>query len=139
MLDPDGNPVKIVADVLEVIHYVIDSATSPMTSLTVTFAKVDSNNDYMQAGPLVQHVITAHELIVVLGTPGGITIEGIEESTLRTGIPGAGIEAKDLEPHMPPTAKPSWEANLIAGIRKKMEAIAKVPPAPIPPPEEPDA
>ena len=93
-LDEKGEPYKIVADVLETIHYVIDTQISPMSNLTVTFARVDPRNQFMKAGPQTQHFITGEELIIVLGKPGGIAIEAIEDSVLRTGIPSAAHQAE---------------------------------------------
>ena len=131
-LDEKGEPIKIVCDVLEVLTYVIDSQTSPMSALTVTFARVDPSNDFMKAGPQTQHLITGEELIIVLATPGGITIEAIEESVLRTGIPGAAIKPEDLAPYEGPKPKLDWYGRMIEDTRRKLEELKNVPPPPIP-------
>src|SRR5262245_3132905 len=105
ILDAQGNAVKIECDLLVAAHYVIDTKTS-IVSLTVTFEKADDQGpialpkiagatSFYKAGPMVQHMIIGEELVQVI--EGGITIEGIEESVLRTGIPSANIAVEDLE------------------------------------------
>src|SRR4030095_15176261 len=125
ILDENGNAVKVVCDLLVAGHYLIDTKTNPMASLTVTFDQADEveppppeavqlptpppapehlpvlpeppKSTLLRAGPMTQHMITGNELATILEEPGGITVEAIEESVLRTGIPSAGIAAEDLE------------------------------------------
>ena len=112
-----------------------------MSALTVTFARVDPSNGFMKAGPQTQHLITGEELIVVLATPGGITIEAIEESVLRTGIPSAQIRPEDMAPYEGPKPELDWYGRMIEDIRRKLEELKKVAaadpiPGMMPPPED---
>jgi hypothetical protein len=119
-LDSSGEPYKIVCDVLVVTCYVVDCDTMPMPSITVTFARVDSSRDFARSGPLVQHLITGHELIEILEDLP-ITIESIEASVLGTGIPTAYIAPEDLavDPSLP-----SWMNQTI--IARMRDTLAKL-------------
>jgi hypothetical protein len=145
MLDENGNAVKVVCDLLVAGAYVIDTKTSPMTSLVVTFDRADEveappeathlptlpppvESSLLRAGPMTQHMISGLELATIL--EGGITIEAIEESVLRTGIPSANIAAEDLE---------LYEAGfrvkeLVAGIKSRVAKLEaqRLEPVPIP-------
>jgi hypothetical protein len=155
ILDENGNAVKVVCDLLIAGHYVIDTKTNPMTTLTVTFDRADEieppppeatqlptpppapehlpvlpeppQSTLLRAGPMTQHMITGNELVMILEAPGGITVEAIEESVLRTGIPNAYIAAEDLELY-----EAGWRvAELIAGIRRQVTELEAPVPAPV--------
>jgi hypothetical protein len=127
ILDQDGNALKLVCDLLVVGHFAFDTKTQP-PSVTVTFDKADEQlppdepavtplivtETLFRAGPMVQHLIIGEELIWILDH--GVSVENIELSVLRTGIPTAGIPAEDLEYYEPGLRM----AELIAKIRKQM-------------------
>jgi hypothetical protein len=126
-LNEKREPIKIVCDVLEVVHYVLDSQTSPLGSLAVTFARVDPNNGFLKAGPQTQHMITGLELIEVLAKPEGITIDVIEASTLKTGIPGSHIRPEDIAPYLGAKPQLDWYGRIIEDTKRKLAAMAGVP------------
>ena len=124
-LDEDGNPQKVTCDILEVVSYFLDADTSPMMSLTVTYGRFDSTAEYYRAGPVTQHLITGEELAdIIEKQPAGITIEEIDKSTAKTGIPSAGIEPKDVL-YMPNTpGGPAWRAEYY--VKKLREQVKKL-------------
>lgn len=121
ILDENGDPVKVVCDVLEVSHYVLDADTSPMMTLTATYARFDSSKNYLRAGPLTQHMITGEELALILEGPGGVSVEAIDASTAKTGIPSAGIGPEDisLDPILP-----AWRTEYY--VQKLRDAVKKI-------------
>src|SRR5262245_42755192 len=131
ILDQQGNAVKVTCDILAVAHFVLDSNTTPMVSLVVTYVR--ENTDGFQAGPATQHMIVGDELILILETSpdGSISVAAIEASTLRTGIPSAHIAAEDLEPA--PVATPYFRDRLIAMTKKALEEEKRRRDQPIPP------
>jgi hypothetical protein len=77
---------------------------------------------------MTQHIITGSEVVTVLELPTGITVEAIEESVLRTGIPSANIAAEDLELY-----EPGWRVNeLVAGIKRQVAKLEAQRLAPVP-------
>ena len=123
VLDAAGNPVKITCDVLKIIQFSLDSQTAPEPSLFVTFGRVDPRLDYMMAGPQTIHTIVGLELIEVLENPAGITVEVIETSVLKTGIPSSHIRPEDLAPFATPETTTSWSAGIIDMIKKYQEKV----------------
>jgi hypothetical protein len=136
-----------VCDLLVAGHYVIDTKTSPMTTLTVTFDRADEieppppepthlptpppapehlpvlppapESTLRRAGPITQHMISGNELATILEVPAGIEVASIEESVLRTGIPSANIAAEDLELY-----ETGWRVNeVIAEIRWRVAKL----------------
>jgi hypothetical protein len=119
-----------VCDLLVVGHFAFDTKTEP-PSVTVTFDKADEQlppdeprptpliftETLFRAGPVVQHFIIGEELVWILDH--GVSVENIELSVLRTGIPGAGIPPEDLEYYEPGFRV----AELIARIRRQLAQL----------------
>jgi hypothetical protein len=130
ILDEDGNAIKIVCDLLVVGHFAFDTKTQP-PSVTATFDKADEQlppdepmvtplivtETLFRAGPLVQHLIIGEELVWILDH--GVSVENIELSVLRTGIPSAGIPPEDLEYYEPGLRM----SELIAQIRRQLAEL----------------
>lgn len=124
-----GVPYKVVCDALVVSRYEVDDSTEPPI-LVVTYAKCDTTQDYMRAGPLTQHLIQGDEFITILEDKP-IRVETMEASTLRTGIPSATIYPDDL---VADPSLPVWvEDQIIEKIRayqKKLKDAQMQPPLP---------
>ena len=127
MLDANGDPYKLVCDAFEVATYVLDTNMSPMASAVVTYRRVDSQRNFESGGPLTQHYITGLELADLLEASAdldGITIPGIEESTLRTGIPSAHIRPEDLAAD---DTLPVWRGEfMINHLRETVKRIQEL-------------
>lgn len=124
ILDDKQDAIKLVCNVLMVSSYNIDTQTAPMTSLIVTFAHTDPKQNFMRSGPFTQHMISGDELIKLLEEPGGITIDTIEDSVLKTGLPASHVAAEDMKKYE--GAGPVWSEFIIAGVRKQVEEIKKI-------------
>jgi hypothetical protein len=139
ILDEQGNALKLVCDLLVVGHFAFDTKTDP-PSVTVTFDKADEQlppdepavtpmivtETLFRAGPMVQHLIIGEELVWIL--EHGVSVENIELSVLRTGIPGAGIPPEDLEYYEPGLRM----AELIAKIKRQIAKLEAQRLAPMP-------